>query len=57
MYAVTSTIHYGTKYLCIPATSVPGCAFSTTRNFVNAKHSCLLPENINILTLLAQNMD
>ena len=46
------------KYLCIPATSVPSKrAFSTAGNIVNAKHSCLLPENTNMLTFLAQNLD
>ena len=46
------------KYLRIPGTSVPSeCAFSTAGNVVNAKRSCLLPENTNILTFLAQNLD
>ena len=46
------------KYLCIPATSVPSeRAFSTAGNIVNAKRSCLLPENTKILTFLAQNLD
>lgn len=46
------------KYLCIPATSVPSeRAFSATGNIVNAKHSCLLPENTDILTFLSHNLD
>ena len=46
------------KYLCIPGTSVPSeRAFNTAGNVVNAKRSCLLPENTNILTFLAQNLD
>ena len=45
------------KYLCIPATLVPSeRAFSTAGNIVNAKRSCLLPKNTNILTFLAQNL-
>ena len=45
-------------YLCIPATSVPSKhSFSTAGNIVNAKCSCLLPENKNILTGMAQNLD
>ena len=41
-----------------PATSVPSeRAFSTVGNIVNVKHSCLLPENTNMLTFLAQNLD
>ena len=46
------------RYLCIPATSVPSeRAFSTAGNIVNAKCSCLLPENTNMLTFLAQNLN
>ena len=46
------------KYLCIPATSVPSeRAFSIAGNIVNAKCTCLLPENTNILIFLAQNLD
>ena len=46
------------KYLCILATSVPSKhAFSTAGNIANAKRSCLLPENTNILTFLAENLD
>jgi len=37
------------KYLCIPAISVP--AFSRAGNIVNAKCSCLLPENTNMLNI------
>ena len=45
------------KYLCIPSTSVPSeRAFSCTGNIVNVKRSCLLPENVNKLTFLANNL-
>ena len=48
------------KYLCIPATSVSSeWAVNTAGNniIVNAKCSCLLPENTNLLTFLSQNLD
>ena len=32
------------------------CAFSCTGNIVNVKRSCLLPENVNKLTFLANNL-
>ena len=45
------------KYLCIPSKSVPSeRAFSCTGNIVNVKRSCLLPENVNKLTFLANNL-
>ena len=45
------------KYLCIPSTFVPSeKAFSCTGNIVNVKRSCLLPENVNKLTFLANNL-
>ena len=46
------------KYLAIPATSVPAeRAFSTAGNIVNQKRACLLPENVNLLVFLAENLD
>ena len=48
------------KYLYIPATSVSSeRAFSTAGYIVNAKRAraCLLPENVNMLVFLAQNLD
>ena len=45
------------KYLCVPATSVSSeRAFSTAGHVINAKRSCLLPEHVNMLVFLAQNL-
>jgi len=46
------------KYLCIPATSMPSeRAFSVAGNIVTSKRSCLLPENTEMLTFLAYNLE
>ena len=46
------------KYLAIPATSVPAeRVFSTAGNIVNQKRACLLPENVNLLVFLAENLE
>ena len=46
-----------TKYLAIPATSVP-CerVFSTAGHIVSEKRACLLPDNVNMLVFLAENL-
>ena len=45
-------------YLCIPATSVPSeRAFSINGHIVRAKRACLLPENVQKLVFLAENLD
>lgn len=45
------------RYLAVPATSVP-CerAFSTAGHIASEKRSCLLPENVNRLVFLAENL-
>ena len=44
------------KYLSIPTTSASSeRTFSSAGNIVTAKRSCLLPENVKILTFLYQN--
>ena len=49
--------HTGKKYLCVPATSVPAeRVFSVAGYVANEKRSCLLPENISMLVLLAGNL-
>ena len=45
------------KYLCIPATSVPSeRAFSIAGHIVNEKRACLLPETVNMMVFLAENL-
>ena len=46
------------RYLAIPATSVP-CerVFSAAGHIVSEKRACLLPENVNMLVFLAENLD
>jgi len=45
------------KYLAIPATSVPAeRAFSLAGHVVNQKRSALLPDNVNKLVFLAENL-
>jgi len=46
------------KCLSIPTISVPSeRAFSVARYIVNEKRSCLLPENVDILVFLVDNLD
>ena len=45
------------QYLTIPATSVPSeRAFSISGHIVRAKRACLLPENVQMLVFLAENL-
>jgi len=46
------------KYLAIPATSVP-CerVFSIAGHIVTEKQACLLPQDVNMLVFLAENLD
>ena len=45
-------------YLCIPATSVPPeQAFSVSGHIVRANRACLLPENVQKLVFLAENLE
>ena len=42
----------------VPATFVPSDrAFSIAGQVVNAKRACLLPDNVNMLVFLAENVD
>ena len=46
------------KYLCIPATSAPSeRAFSLAGYIANQRRACLLPERVNMLVFLAENLD
>ena len=46
------------KFLCIPATSVPSeRAFSVAGHVVNEKRACLLPENVNMLVFVGENLE
>lgn len=45
------------KYLALPATSTPSeRAFSIAGSIVNKKRACLLPENVNMLVFLYENL-
>ena len=45
------------KYLSVPATSVPSeRAFSRAGHIVNDRRACLLPQNVNMLVFLAENL-
>ena len=46
------------KYLCIPSTSVPSeRVFSIAGHIVNAKRASLIPDNVNMLVFLSQNLN
>ena len=42
------------KYLALPAISTP--SFSIADSIVNKKRACLLPENVNMLVFLYENL-
>ena len=45
------------RYLCIPATSVPSeRVFSIAGHVANEKRACLLPETVNMMAFLAENL-
>ena len=45
------------KYLLVPATSVPSeRVFSRAGHIVNDRRACLLPQNVNMLVFLAENL-
>ena len=45
------------KYLSVPAISVPSeRAFSRAGHIVNDRRACLLPQNVNMLVFLAENL-
>ena len=47
-----------TCHLCVPATSVSSDrVFSIAGQVVNAKRACLLPDNVNVLVFLVENVD
>ena len=45
------------KYLCVQATSSPSeRVFSTSGNIVTCERTCLLPNMVNMLVFLAENL-
>ena len=45
------------KYLLVPATSVPSeREFSRAGHIVNEQRACLLPQNVNMLVFLVENL-
>ena len=46
------------RYLAVTATSVPSeRALSLAGHIINAKRSCLFPENVRMLLFLAENLE
>ncbi|CAD6221714.1 GSCOCG00011629001-RA-CDS, partial [Cotesia congregata] len=55
-YPILAT--YARRYLGVPSSSTPSeRVFSTARNIISTKRSCLLPENANLLIFLYQNRE